>query len=339
MRQRNSARVRPRMPTRRNFAILMWGGRVPTDAHAVVRLVRVMNTFANIGAFIRVARLGSFSAAARELCVAPSAVTKRISQLEKEMGCRLVTRSTRGLALTAAGERYLPRLVRFFAEHEEIVHAAAGIEHRIEGRISIVSPPTITSMFVGTVLSNFQLKYPRVDMELKLMERSVNPLEDGFDIALTGMPTSYPDVMDVVLCRYDLVTVCSPSYLRNRDTPHLPTDLLGHQCLTTVLFRTSWAFNHPRGVMNVEVHSRMQSSDSLMVRDAARMGMGIAILPRFLVNDDLRAGTLVQLLEEFPVAAYWLKMLVPRMRATRPAVRELVACLKAAVQPVPPWER
>jgi DNA-binding transcriptional LysR family regulator len=91
--------------------------------------------------------------------------------------------------------------------------------------------------------------------------------------------------------------------------------------------------------MNVEVHSRMQSSDSRMVRDAARMGMGITILPRFLVNEDLRDGTLVQLLEDFPVAVYWLKVLVPRMKLNRPAVHELVAFLKDSMQPLPPWER
>jgi DNA-binding transcriptional LysR family regulator len=80
--------------------------------------------------------------------------------------------------------------------------------------------------------------------------------------------------------------------------------------------------------MTVEVHSRMQSSDSRMVRDAARMGMGITILPRLLVDEDLRAGALVQLLEEFPVTTYWVKMLVPRIKMNRPAVSALVNFLK-----------
>ena len=91
--------------------------------------------------------------------------------------------------------------------------------------------------------------------------------------------------------------------------------------------------------MNIEVHSRLQSSDARMVRDAALTGMGITILPRFLVNDDLKAGTLVRLLDDFAVAGYWLKVLVPRMRMNRPAVRELVSFLKSRMQPVPPWER
>lgn len=285
------------------------------------------------------ARLGSFSAAARELKAAPSVVAKRITQLEKAIGAKLVTRSTRGLGLTAAGERYLPRFVRLIAEHDELFNGAQGSNRRIEGALRIQTPPTITSMFLGTMLSNFQVAHPLVDMDIILMERSVNPLEEGFDLALGAWPVSYPNVVDVPLCRYELVTCCAPSYLRGRAPPQHPTELVDHQCLTTVLFRTTWGFTHSRGSMNVEVHSRMQSSDSRMVRDAARMGLGITILPRCLVNEDLREGTLIPLLEEFPVTIYWLKVLVPRMKMNRPAVRELVSFLKECMQPAPPWER
>ncbi len=298
-----------------------------------------IDTLVNISAFVRVARLGSFSAAAREMHIATSVVTKRISQLEKHFGLRFISRSTRGLTLTGDGERYLPRLARLMAEHDELFNGAAAYEEKMEGRIQIATPPTITSMFVGTMLCQFQLKHPRVEMEMMLMERSVNPLEEGFDLALGAIPISYPNVIDVPLCRYDLVTVCAPAYLDGREAPRHPTELVDYQCLTTALFRTAWGFTHARGSMNIEVHSRLQSSDSQMIRDAARMGMGIAILPRYLVNEDLRTGALIPVLEEFPVSTYWLKVQVPRMKMDRPAVRALIDFLKHAMQPVPPWER
>lgn len=298
-----------------------------------------MNTILNINAFLRVARLGSFSAAAREMKAATSVITKRISQLEKEIGAKLINRSTRGLALTAAGERYLPHFVRLLAAHDEIFNGLDVSRHRAEGLLRILTPPTITSMFLGDMLTNFQLQHPRVDMDIILMERSANPLEESFDIALGAWPISYPNVIDVPLCRYDLVTVCAPAYLRDKEKPLHPTELVEHECLTTVLFRTTWGFTHERGSMTVEVHSRMQSSDSRMVRDAARMGLGITILPRFLVNDDLREGTLIALLEDFPVTVYWLKALVPRIKMNRPAVRSLVTFLKDSMLPAPPWER
>jgi len=292
----------------------------------------------NIGAFIRVARLGSFTAAARAMHIAPSVVTKRISQLEKQLGLRLITRSTRGLALTSEGERYLPRLARLMAEYDEIFHDGVPRHEKIEGRVHIATPPTITSLFIGRLFGEFQLKHQRVDMEVVLIERSVNPLEEGFDLTLGAMPVSYPDVLDIPLCRYDLVTVCAPSYLQGKPRPQHPTELVDHQCLTTALFRTSWGFTHSRASMNIEVHSHLQSSDGQMIRDAARMGMGIAILPTFLVNEDLRTGLLITVLDEFPVATYWLKAQVPRMKANRPVVRALIEFLKEAMQP-PPWER
>jgi DNA-binding transcriptional LysR family regulator len=295
-----------------------------------------MNTILNVSAFLRVARLGSFSAAAREMKAVTSVVIKRISQLENEVGTRLLIRSTRGLALTAAGERYVPQFVRLVAAYDEVFKGEGTPSHRIEGFIRIITPPTITSMFLGTLFTNFQLRNPRVDMEVIMMERSINPLEEGFDLALGAWPISYPNVIDVPLCRYELVTVCAPSYLKGKDKPTHPTELVDHQCLTTSLFRSTWAFTHARGSMTVEVHSRMQSSDSRMVRDAARMGMGITILPRMLVDEDLRAGTLVTLLEDFPVAAYWVKMLVPRMKINRPVVHSLVAFLKENMQALQP---
>ncbi len=290
-----------------------------------------MNTILNISAFLRVARLGSFSAAAREMEAATSVIAKRISQLEKEVRAKLITRSTRGVSLTAAGERYVPQFVRLIAAYEQAFNRQDSGNRRVEGFIRIISPPTVTSMFLGQIFTRFQLKHPGVDMEIVLMERSVNPLEEGFDLGVGGWPISYPDVIDVTLCRYELATVCAPKYLEGKQAPTHPTELVDHQCLTTTLFRTSWSFSHPRGSVNIEVHSRMQSSDSRMVRDAARMGLGIAILPRMLVNEDLRDGSLVPVLEEYPAAAYWLKLLVPRMKMHRPVVSALVQFLKENV--------
>jgi DNA-binding transcriptional LysR family regulator len=298
-----------------------------------------MNTILNIGAFLRVARLGSFSAAAREMNAAISVVTKRISQLEGEVGTKLFNRSTRGLALTAAGERYVPQFVRLVAAYDEAFKSDDRTSHRVEGFVRIITPPTITSMFLGKLFTNFQLQHPRIDMEVIMMERSINPLEEGFDLALGAWPISYPNVVDVPLCRYELATVCSPLYLQGKDRPTHPTELVDHQCLTTSLFRSTWGFTHARGSMIVEVHARMQSSDSRMVRDAARMGMGISILPRMLVEEDLEAGTLVELLEDFPVSVYWVKMLVPRTKMSRPAVHALVSFLKESMPTTTPQAR
>jgi len=285
-----------------------------------------------VTSFVRVARLHSFSGAARELGVAPSVITKRITQLEKSMGVQLVVRSTRGLALTAAGDRYLPRFVRLLAEFEELFEARDAEQLKLEGHLRIKSPTTITTEALGVLFAEFMVDHPGISLEVVLVDRSVNPLEEGFDFALGALPVSYPNVIDVPICPYELVTCCAPKYLVGKSAPQHPNELVDYECLTTVLFRTTWVFESSRGALSVEVHSRLHSSDSRILREAALRGLGIVILPRFLADEPISKGLLIPLLKDFPVPVFWLKALVPRMKMSRPVVRELVAYLKTRMQ-------
>ncbi|HUK01775.1 MAG TPA: LysR family transcriptional regulator [Steroidobacteraceae bacterium] len=291
-----------------------------------------INSLLNLNAFLKVARLGSFSGAARELGVAPSVITKRIDQLEEELGTRLLLRSTRGLTLTAAAETLLPRFVRLAAEFDELFKDALQDDHGIEGHLRIKSPTTVTSEFLGRAYAEFLQVHPNVTLEIVLVDRSVNPLEEGFDCSIGALPVSYPNVVDVPLCPYDVLVCCAPSYLRGRREPRHPTDLTGHDCLTTTLFRNTWVFESQRGALSVEVHSRLHACDARVIHDAVRGGLGIAVLARYLADEDIRAGRLVPLLRDFPLATHWLKVLVPQIKMRRPVVRELVAFLKTRLQ-------
>lgn len=281
---------------------------------------------------MRVVRLHSFSAAARDLGVAPSVVTKRVTQLERSLGTQLIVRSTRGLALTSAGDRLLPRFVRLLAEFDELFAQADGEEMRLEGHLRIKSPTTITSESLGALFADFQVEHPGISLEIALIDRSVNPLEEGFDLAIGALPVSYPNVIDVPICPYEMFTCCAPAYLAGKSPPRHPTELTDYECLTTVLFRTAWVFDSSQGGVSVEVHSRMHSSDSRVLREAALRGLGIAILPGFLTEEPFARGTLIPLLRDFPVAAHWVKALVPRMKMRKPAVQELVTYLKERMQ-------
>jgi len=296
-------------------------------ATAIQRGGPSVNSLLNLNAFLRVARLGSFSGAARELGVAPSVVTKRIDQLEQELCTKLLVRSTRGLTLTSAAETLLPRFVRLAAECDEIFKAAASDDNAIEGQLRIKSPTTVTSEFLGDLYAEFLQLNPAVTLEIALVDRSVNPLEEGYDCAIGALPVSYPSVVDFPLCPYELVTCCAPTYMQGRAAPRHPTELVEYDCLTSTLFHTTWVFEIGRGALSVEVHSRLHASDGRVIRDFARRGLGIAVLARYLVEEDLRAGRLVPLLGDFRPATHWIKALVPRMKMDRPVVRELVAFL------------
>ncbi len=296
-----------------------------------------MNTLLNIRAFLLVARCGSFSGAARELAVAPSVITKRISQLEAETGTQLFVRSTRGLALTGAGERLLPKYQGVVAELEEIISGSAHADLGIEGHLRVKAPTTVTSLYLGRLFSEFQAMHPALTMEIVMLDRSVNPLEEAFDVVVAARPATYPHVVDVPLCVYPIDVCCAPSYLKARKQPLHPTDLVDHDCLTTVLLGTTWLFETTSGSFSVEIHSKFHANDGRVVLDAARTGLGVAALPRYLVMEDFRAGRLTRLLEDFPVTVFWLKALVPRMKMNKPAVNALVTYLKLHMQP-PPWE-
>src|SRR5688572_986652 len=297
-----------------------------------------MNTLLNIKAFLLVARTGSFSGAARELGVAPSVVTKRITRLEDEMGAQLFIRSTRSLALTAAGERLLPQYQRLVAELDEIIGGAAAAEQGIEGHIRIKGPTTLTSTFLSPIFADFHAKNPGITMEIVLLDRSVNPLEEGFDLVVGALPASYPNVVDFPLGPYSIALCGAPSYVEAKGAPESPGELIDHDCLTSVLMGSTWVFEAPPSTVSIETRSKFHANDNRVVRDAARKGVGIAVLPRFLVREDFANGTLVELMPAHPVVTFWMKALVPRIKMNKPAVNHLIEYLKARMQPTPPWE-
>ena len=298
-----------------------------------------MNTLLNIKAFLLVARSGSFSAAARELSVAPSVVTKRITRLEDEMGAQLFVRSTRALALTPAGERLLPQYQRLVAELDEIIGATAAAERGIEGHLRVKGPTTLTSMYLGKMFCDFHAQNPGLTFEIVLLDRSVNPLEENYDLVIGALPASYPNVMDVPLCPYRIVLCAAASYVDTKGAPEHPTELIEHDCVTSVLMGHTWVFDNPPSTVSVEVRSKLHANDTRVLREGALSGIGIAVLPHFLVAEDLASGALVELLPQFPIPPFWLKALIPRIKLSKPAVHELVEFLKARLTPLPPWER
>jgi len=298
-----------------------------------------MNTLLNIKAFLLVARTGSFSGAARELGVAPSVVTKRITRLEDEMGAQLFVRSTRALSLTTAGERLLPQYQRLVAELDEIIGAAAATERGIEGHIRVKGPTTLTSLHLGPIFCEFHAKNPGLTMEIVLLDRSVNPLEEGFDVVIGALPASYPNVTDFPLGGYSIALCAAPDYIEAKGSPETPNELVDHDCLTSVLLGNTWLFENGPGTTSVEVRSKLHVNDTRVLTDATRRGIGLAILPRFLARDDLASGRLVEVMKSHPVPMFWIKAQVPRIKMNKPAVSQLVDFLKARMQPSPPWER
>jgi DNA-binding transcriptional LysR family regulator len=298
-----------------------------------------MDTLQNLKAFLAVAGSGSFSAAARQLGVAPSVVTKRIDQLEWAAKVKLFARSTRRVTSTEAGERFLPRVRAAVAELDEVLAEMARPRRDLEGHLRVKVPTTLTVLYLGTILGRFQAQHPKVSLDVVLTDRPLNPVDEGFDLAVVAFPASFGGVVDEPLCPLHRLVCASPAYLAARGVPRHPRELAGHDTLNFLPTGPVWTFQSNRGPISVELAPKLSTNDNQVLLAAAREGNGVALLPSYVALSVLRAGELEQVLETFPVPEIWVKALVPENRVQIPRVRALLAFLKGSLSHTPPWER
>ncbi len=292
----------------------------------------------DIKAFLVTARAGSFSAAAREIGIAPSVVTKRVGRLEDGLGSRLFVRSTRRLTLTAEAERLRPRLQLLIAELEEALSGARPARRGVRGHLRVKAPTTLGSLFVGQSIARFQAANPAVTTELQLLDRSLNPLEEGLDLALGALPQSYASVLETPLCPYPRLLVATPGYLGKAGYPATPNELAEHQCLAFVPVGLTWSFESDKGTIKVDVRATFTVNDSRLLVAAALESLGLTVVPEFLVREELARGDLVSVLPDFPISPLWFKAMVPRNKAHRPEVVALLEHLRADFS-TPPWDK
>ncbi|WP_163264670.1 LysR family transcriptional regulator [Chelativorans alearense] len=296
-----------------------------------------MDIISNIRAFLTVARAGSFSAAARESHTVPSVVSKRISQLEYQLKTQLFMRSTRGLELTAAGHGYQQRFIALLAELDAALDGVEGAA-KAQEHVRIKCPSTLTSLHLSDVLIQFRIDNPGVRMDLAMVDRTVNPLEEGYDLALGALPATFPHVFDIPLCPLPRVIVASPTYLSRRGNPQHPRDLAHHDCITFPASGTRWAFEGPSGEVAVEVNSVFSATDGRVLHDAAASGVGVAIVSEYMARPSLEAGEMVEIFPDFRVPDLYMKILVPEGRQANPTIQAIIDALVTASRPLPPWD-
>ncbi|MBX3607636.1 MAG: LysR family transcriptional regulator [Piscinibacter sp.] len=296
-----------------------------------------MDTVENLRAFLCVARTGSFSAAARELGVAASVVTKRVAQLEHRLKAALFERTTRRVSLTSAGRQQLPAIQRLLSDLDGILVGVRESARELQGRLRVKAPTSMAVMHLAAVFNRFQRRYPLVSLELVALDRAVNPVDEGFDLALTMMPDTFAGVIEEPLCAVQRLLCAAPAYLKRRGTPRRPSDLVRHDIINFLPTGAVWTFQGPAGDIGVPVHPRFDSNDAQLVASAALAGNGIAVLGDYLALPAIADGTLVRVLGDHPLPELWLKAQVPENRAHAARLQALLAALRAAFTPRPPW--
>ena len=285
-----------------------------------------MDTLVNVRTFLVAARLGSFAAAARSQSIAPSVVSKRIGQLEDEFKVVLFHRSTRQLRLTVDGSRMLPRCQKLLTEFDELRDAEW--KDSVQGHLRVDAPGTVTSRVLGPIFCDFLTRYPGIDMDLRLIDRLDNPLERGCDLAIGTRPSTFEQIHDYPLMPYTCATYASRAYVEKHGAPRQPRDLVGHQCLVSLLYGTTWHFYGQKGDCAVNVRPRLKVNDTIILREAVRRDLGIAVLPSSLVENDVEEGRVLPLLPEWRPPPLWLKAQVPAQKMAKPSVQALLDFLR-----------
>lgn len=296
-----------------------------------------MDTLSNLKAFVATADAGSFSGAARQLGLVPSVISKRVDQLEWHVRAPLFTRTTRKLTLTDVGDRYL-RVVRdSIRQVEDALTGMARASGSLEGHIRIKVPTTLGILYLSAILAEFLQSQPMISMDVVLADRSVNPIEESFDIAIGALPELYGRVQDRTLCLLQRRLCAAPSYLARKGTPLQPAELEGHDCLVFTTSGARWEFQSTHGLIGIDVRPKLRTNNGAAILQAAIDGSGIAVLTDYLADTALKKGELVEILPAFKVPDIWLKALVPASRIELPRVRMLLDWLESRLKPVPPW--
>ncbi len=290
--------------------------------------------------FAAVVDAGSFVNAARRLGIDRSNVSRRIRNLEREVGAQLLRRTTRRMELTETGALFYERCAVIDAEVQNAQKALLNLRSSVRGPLSLSCPPMLGREFLAPLLAAFCSRYPEVNLRVTLKTNVNDLIGEGIDVALRLSDQPGPNTVARQLARVDWVVCASPRYLRERGTPAVPEDLAGHVWLGQ---RGRMALEMVRGSEHrrVSVVSRLECPDFTFLREALVAGLGVGLMPAYIAADAIRRGRLRAVLGDFrlsPSPGDRLYAITLATRYTPPQVRALLDFLTGSFETGAVWE-
>jgi DNA-binding transcriptional LysR family regulator len=252
-----------------------------------------------MNAFVRVVERGSFAAAAGDLGITPSALSKLVTRIEDRLGVRLLTRTTRRLVLTAEGELFVARSRDILASIEAAEAEVTAASQMPRGHLRI-SVGTTYARQILAALPNFLARYPEITVELLVSDRQIDLVAEQVDLAIRSGWLGDSTLVARKLHDAKRLICASPHYLEKHGSPRVPADLLRHNCLTLAGFGqfNQWPFHTSEGINRLAVSGSLATDNADVLLDAAVAGLGIARLADFVVARARQEGALVPLLED-----------------------------------------
>jgi DNA-binding transcriptional LysR family regulator len=260
-----------------------------------------MASLVAMAAFARVVEAGSFTAAARDLGLSTPVVSKRIGQLEHELGTRLLYRTTRKLSLTEAGTAFYQHCARLVEEAKLAEEAVAQLNDAPRGLLRVTAPVTLGAYQVAPIIPSFLARYPEVNIDMVLNDRIVDLAEEGFDLAIRLTASPQPNLVARRLITTNRVVCAAPDYWARHGKPQAPSDLSHHNCILYASLPTQneWVFNGPGGEEHVQVSGNYLVNSSEALREAAVGGLGVIRLSSLTLNREIAAGRLETALDDY----------------------------------------
>ena len=291
-----------------------------------------MNPFLEMQTFVAVVDAGSFVGAAEALGVSKAAVSRHVTELEARLGIRLLNRTTRRLSLTQAGQAFHQRSTALLADLAQAEAEASADSAQAVGLLRVNAPLTFGNRHLAPLWGEFQQQHPRLRLEVTLMDRVVDIVEEGYDLAvrIAALPDS--SLVSRPLAHTRMLLCASAQYLRRQGTPQHPRALAQHRVIgySYLASGDEWHFDGPDGRVQVRTQPWMRSNSGDTCHAAALAHQGIVLQPDFLVGEDVAAGRLVHLLPQWQAHELGIHAVYPTRTHVPPKVRLLVDFLAEA---------
>ncbi|HWA49377.1 MAG TPA: LysR family transcriptional regulator [Dongiaceae bacterium] len=292
--------------------------------------------------FVRVVELGSLSAAGRDMRLSAAVVSNRIARLEKDVGTRLLNRTTRHVSLTEEGSRYYDHCVVILNELEQAESAITSVNAEPRGPIKVTAPTVFGRLHVAPHVPRFLERHPQMQVRLHLTDALVDLVQERVDLAIRISELTDSTSIVRTLAPNRRLIVASPDYLKKHPAPKQPEDLLDHNCLLlrfpgSKQFR--WTLQGPEGRIILRVSGNMDSNSGEALRDWCLAGHGLALKSLWEIVDDLNEGRLVPVLTDFPPPGHAIYAMYPHSQHVPPRVRAFIDFLAETYGPKPAWEK
>lgn len=285
-----------------------------------------MDRLAAMQTFAKVVETGSFTKAAEALGISRTMATVHVGRLEEHLRVRLLNRTTRRLSLTEAGSAYYERAATLLGEMASLEGSLEAMVEEPAGVLKISAPVSFGVLHLATALAEFAEKHPAVRYDVSLNDRTVDLVDEGYDLAIRIARLVDSSLVARRIASTTLYVCASPDYVKRHGAPKHPQELAARQCLGYAYAGTGdkWTLEGPGGAAEVRVRTESRANNGDLLRMLAVHGHGIALLPDFIVVDDLRSKRLVQLLPEYNAGELGIFAVYPSRKFLSAKVRTLV---------------